>query len=160
MTVRKIQRLRARPLIAVLAALGRAGTRLPSVGVGGYRVSLDSSTGRLYARSRTAYLGTVRGSGVYKPSLEATRDDVAAIGALVERTLDVARGAAILLGLKARCAVCGRLLNSKDRLRGIGDGCYISGEFWRLEKGTSVGGKRSVTIGRRGRPRNSTTSGD
>jgi len=144
---RRILRLRARPLIEVLRALGKAGDRLPAVRVGGYTVGIDNSNRRLYARSRGAYLGEVRLSGVFRPSPDASSKDVEAIRLIVERTLEVARGAAILLRMKAKCAACGRLLDSKDRLRGIGDRCYWKGEFWRLEKGTTAGGRKSSKIG-------------
>jgi hypothetical protein len=130
---RRILRLRARPLFAVLRALGKTGTRLPSLGVGVYRVSLDTSNRRLYAKCLDRYLGEITVSGIYRPGTDARPLDIESVKLLVERTLDVARGSAILLGLKARCALCGRLLDSKDRLRGIGAKCYEKAECWRLE---------------------------
>lgn len=131
---RRILRVKARPLFAVLRALGKTGTRLPAVRVGAYTVALDTSNRRLYA-SRTGdyFIGDIRISGVFRTMIDSTVEDRDAIRAIVERTLDVARGSAILLGLKARCVLCGRLLDSKDRLRGIGDKCYAKAECWRLE---------------------------
>lgn len=131
---RRILRVRARPLFAVLRALGKAGTRLPAVRVGGYVVGLDTSNRRLYAgRTGDYHIGEIRVSGVFRVVPGTSRKDIEAIRTIVEKTLDVARGSAILLGLKARCVLCGRLLNSKDRLRGIGEKCYAKAECWRLE---------------------------
>ena len=153
MTAKRIVRLKARPLIRVLKALERSGIRFPSLAVAGYRLSLHPDSGRVYARSRRAFLGSVGVSGVLRLAPKARTRDVAAIAALVENTLDVARGAAILLGFEAKCPVCGARLDSKDHLRGIGPRCYEKGEFWRLEKGASDGGAKSVRIDRRSKER-------
>lgn len=141
----RILRLRARPLIEVLRALGRSGARLPAIRIAGYTVGLDSSNRRLYARSRRRFLGSISISGIFRVGKRVSEKDLASVRALVENTLHVARGAAILLGMNARCAACGRLLDSKDRLRGVGVRCYESGEFWRLEKETN--GKKSDRVG-------------
>lgn len=129
---RRIVRLKARPLFAVLRALGSSGTRMPALEVGVYRVGLDTSNRRLYATCGVRAIGSISISGIFRISAGSARE-IESVKLLVENTLDVARGAAILEGLKARCALCGRLLDSKDRLQGIGAGCYKKAECWRLE---------------------------
>jgi hypothetical protein len=142
MSVRRVMRLKARPLIRALKALRRAGERMPSVSTGGYRVSLQRDTGRLYARSRGRYLGSVGASGVYRPARASTAVDRASIQVLIEDPLNVARGAA-MLSEEPRCFVCGRPLSQEDIHRGIGPKCWEKGEFWRLEKEASVGVRKS-----------------
>ena len=137
---RRIERVKARPLFAVLRAYGKTGARLPAVRVGGYTVGLDTSNRRLYAgRNGKYHIGSISLAGVFRTIPETRRKDIEAIKAIVENTLDVARGSAILLGMKARCALCGRLLDSKDRLRGIGEKCFRKAECWRLESKSNKG---------------------
>lgn len=134
----RIVRVKARPLLRALKALRRAGERLPSVSAGGYRVSLQPDDGRLYARSGKRFLGSVGSSEVLRVAKGSTPVDVASIRALIETPLLVALGFAAF-DQEPRCFVCGRLLSKEDIHRGIGPKCWEKGEFWRLEKGTSVG---------------------
>lgn len=145
---RRLVRLRAKPLIDALRRLYDSGMRLPVFRVGGYTLALDPSTGRLYASRGRRKLGEVRVSGLYRPTPGAWDKDIENIQVIVEHSLDVARGAAILLGMNARCAVCNRKLDSKDTLRGIGARCYEKGQFHRLgEKETNTKRTRSVRLG-------------
>lgn len=145
MTARRIIRLKARPLLRALKTLRRSGERLPSVSAGGYRVSLQPDGGRLYARSGKRFLGSVGRSEVLRVAKGSTPVDVASIRALIETPLLVALGFAAF-DKDPRCFVCGRLLSKEDIHRGIGPKCWERGEFWRLEKSTSVGGRQRSKI--------------
>jgi hypothetical protein len=113
--------------------LHREGVRLPIFEVGAVRLAYSPATERLYVTYRGRRVGEITGSGLLRVSARLAAHKVADVKTLVENPLDVARGAAILLGLEARCPVCRRALDSKDRLQGIGPACYDKGEFWRLE---------------------------
>lgn len=147
---RRVYRVRSRPLAD---ALRRLGARLPTFRVGGYTLALAPSNGRLYVTHGSSQIGDVLASGIWRPIKFATDQEIADILAIFDDPLNVARGAAILLGMKAQCAACGRLLDSKDRLRGIGEKCFSRGEFWRLEKGANAGENSSVRLTPAGKSR-------
>jgi hypothetical protein len=108
--------------------------RLPALTVGEYRLALDPSSGRLYASRSARPLGSVSVAGIYRPREEATKLDITSVRALVERTLDVVKGAALLSGDDARCALCGIPLGKSDRPRGIGPKCWEKGQLEKLEE--------------------------
>lgn len=106
---------------------------MPAFTVSRTRIAYSAATGRLHVTVRGRRYASISRGGILRPSRDLTPMDIAVIRTLVEKPLDVARGAAILVGLDARCPICNRVLDSKDRLQGIGPACYAKGEFWRLE---------------------------
>jgi hypothetical protein len=140
----RIVRVRARPLIDALARLEDAGARLPTFTVGRVRVAYSAVPERLHATIKNKRIGTLTRGGLFRPVKGATPLQIASVKTLVENPIDVARGAAILLGFEATCPICGRVLDSKDRLRGIGPACYEKGEFWRLETKQSLRARKII----------------
>jgi hypothetical protein len=130
---RRVYRVRSRGLLGALEKLYESGIRLPAFTVSRTRVAYSAATRRLHVTVRGKRYASISRSGILRPSVKLSKFDLAVIRAVVENPLDVARGAAILLGFDARCPICGRVLDSKDRLRGIGPRCYEKGEFQRLE---------------------------
>jgi hypothetical protein len=126
---------------------------LPAFRVGGYTLALAPSNGRLYVTHGSSQIGDVLASGIFRPEYCAVDTEIRDILAIFDDPLNVARGAAILLGMEARCAFCNRLLDSKDRLRGIGEKCYEKTEAWRLEKGANAGDSSSVRLTTAGKSR-------
>lgn len=138
---RRVYRVKARPLLGALERLYAEGSALPSFTVSRTRVAYGPTTGRLHVTVKGKRYASISRGGILRPHRSLTKFDIAVIRTLVENPIDVARGAAILSGFAARCPVCGRVLDAKDRLRGIGPKCYEKGEFWRLE--TSVSKRKS-----------------
>lgn len=141
---KRILRVKARPLIAALRALGRSGTRLPAYRLSGYTLALDTSSGRLYVTRRRRALGVIRVSGVFRINDRATKKEIFDVKTIVENPVAVARGVAILAGLEARCPFCNRVLDSKDKLRGIGRRC-LEKVGWG-EKKTNAAAAESDTL--------------
>lgn len=135
---RRVYRVRARPLLGALERLYEEGTALPAFTVSRTRIAYSAATRRLHVTVRGKKYASISRGGILRPSTELSKFDIGVITLLVEKPLDIARGAAILSGLDARCPVCGRVLDSKDRLQGIGPRCYAKGEFWRLETNNRV----------------------
>lgn len=133
MKARRIYRVKVRRLLLALERLHAEGSALPSFTVSRTRVSYSPATRRLYVNVGNRRYASISRGGIVRPVTNLSKFDVAVIKTLVENPLDVARGAAILSGLEARCPVCGRVLDSKDRLQGIGPACYEKMEGWRLE---------------------------
>lgn len=143
--VRRIARVRARPLRDSLAALARAGSRLPLVTVLGYRVSYNAATRRLYVGQGKRFLGEILPSGVFRLSEHCKPTDVKVVRAIIENTVHLIRGEA-RLGNITKCAVCSRPLDAEDLKVGIGRGCWENGLFGTYERRAIAGERRSVKL--------------
>lgn len=145
---RIVNRFHARPLIDVLRRIHETGIKLPSFTVGEVRVSFDPLLGRLFATYANERIGTVKTSGLFEPAPDSRLIAHKLLKDIVEHPLEAAV-AGLILGPRARCAICRIPLGRKDRARGIGAKCWEKGEFWRLEKKTNVGDRRSSKLVKR-----------
>jgi hypothetical protein len=145
---RQVVRFHARPLIDVLRRIYNTGIKLPSFTVGEVRVSFDPLLGRLFATYANERIGTVKTSGLFEPAPRSRLVSHKLLRDIVEHPLEAAV-AGLILGPRARCAICRIPLGREDRPRGIGASCWEKGEFWRLEKKTNVGDRSSSKIGTR-----------
>src|SRR5262252_7128882 len=139
---RRIYRVRATALLDSLRAIGRAGTRLPALTVGGYRIGLAPSNGRLYASvdSEPRYLGEIR-NGIFRPEPNVSEQHIESVRAIVERTVEVVRAVAATIK-DPKCPICNQLLNPRDRKRGFGPACWEKGLFNTYERRTIAGQQR------------------
>ena len=147
MTARRIYRFRARPLMDSLRLIRRAGTRLPTLTVGGYRIGLAPSNGRLYVTRGKVYLGEVTASGIFRSVGKATDKDIESIQAIIERTVEVVQAVAAATKGDVKCAICNRVLYPTERKRGFGKACWANGEFNTYERRTIAWQQRSSKIG-------------
>lgn len=137
----------ANRITAALRRLYRAGIRLPAFRVGEFGFALHPDTGRLFVTLGNRRLGTVLKDGLFRPTDDEFRKlDATIFEMVVSDPLTVLRMISGVLP-EPRCAVCRIPLGTKkDRACGIGKKCYEKGEFWRLEKKTSAGDRRSSKL--------------
>jgi hypothetical protein len=144
---RRIYRFRARPLMDSLRLIRRAGTRLPALTVGGYRIGLAPSNGRLYVHTPMDYLGEISASGIFRPKKPLTPKEVEPIRAIIERTVEVVQAVAAVTKGDVKCAICNRILLPQERKKGFSPRCWTEGEFNTYERRAIAWQQRSSKIG-------------
>jgi hypothetical protein len=133
-------------MIDALRRLYDSGVKRPSFTIGDVRVSFDPLTGRLFALYGGDRIGTVKSSGLFVPAPGSKLMAQQLLKKIVEHPLEAAV-AGLLLGDRARCAICRVPLDKKDRERGIGAKCWEKA----FEKEASVGDRVSSKLGTRRR---------